>query len=211
LPNKYQKLEDWHTIKPMITRKLRINNRNFIRYKFFNSLFLGTSIGSVFTIYSPLEPAVYSIGGIALAVSMLIIATLYSRILNINYFYKISLFVELVILGVIIAFLLFSFNYQIALIVYIGYQITFMFGSYLIRGETLLLKKDRLLTLVDVAKQFGYLVGLGVSFLFYKLIEYQFQIIDNQTQVFYIHYFLLLIEVLVILFLIKSFVKFKHY
>ena len=120
----------------MISRKLRINNRNFIRYKFFNSLFLGTSIGSVFTIYSPLEPAVYSIGGIALAVSMLFIATLYSRILNINSFYKISLFVELVILSVIIAFLLFSFNYQIALIVYIGYQITFMFGSYLVRGET---------------------------------------------------------------------------
>ena len=195
----------------MITRKLRINNRNFIRYKFFNSLFLGTSIGSVFTIYSPLEPAVYSIGGIALAVSMLFIATLYSRILNINSFYKISLFVELVILSVIIAFLLFSFNYQIALIVYIGYQITFMFGSYLVRGETLLLKKDRLLTLVDVSKQLGYLVGLGASFLFYKLIEYQFQIIDNQTQVFYIHYFLLLIEILVILFLIKSFEKFKHY
>ena len=195
----------------MISRKLRINNRNFIRYKFFNSLLLGTSIGSVFTIYSPLEPAVYSIGGIALAVSMLFIATLYSRILNINSFYKISLFVELVILCVIIAFLLFSFNYQIALIVYIGYQITFMFGSYLIRGETLLLKKDRLLTLVDVSKQLGYLVGLAASFLFYKLIEYQFQIIDNQTQVFYIHYFLLLIEILVILFLIKSFEKFKHY
>lgn len=195
----------------MISRKLRINNRNFIRYKFFNSLFLGTSIGSVFTIYSPLEPAVYSIGGIALAVSMLFIATLYSRILNINSFYKISLFVELVILSVIIAFLLFSFNYQIALIVYIGYQITFMFGSYLVRGETLLLKKDRLLTLVDVSKQLGYLVGLGASFLFYKLIEYQFQIIDNQTQVFYLHYFLLLIEILVILFLIKSFEKFKHY
>ena len=195
----------------MISRKLRINNRNFIRYKFFNSLFLGTSIGSVFTIYSPLEPAVYSIGGIALAVSMLFIATLYSKILNINSFYKISLFVELVILSVIIAFLLFSFNYQIALIVYIGYQITFMFGSYLIRGETLLLKKDRLLTLVDVSKQLGYLVGLAASFLFYKLIEYQFQIIDNQTQVFYIHYFLLLIEILVILFLIKSFEKFKHY
>lgn len=195
----------------MISRKLRINNRNFIRYKFFNSLFLGTSIGSVFTIYSPLEPAVYSIGGIALAVSMLFIATLYSRILNINSFYKISLFVELVILCVIIAFLLFSFNYQIALIVYIGYQITFMFGSYLIRGETLLLKKDRLLTLVDVSKQLGYLVGLAASFLFYKLIEYQFQIIDNQTQVFYIHYFLLLIEILVIIFLIKSFEKFKHY
>ena len=195
----------------MISRKLRINNRNFLRYKFFNSLFLGTSIGSVFTIYAPLDPSVYSVGGIVLAASMLIVATLYSRILNINYFYKISLFVELVILSVIIAFLLLSFNYQIALFVYIGYQITFMFGSYLIRGETLLLKKDRLLTLVDVAKQLGYLIGLALSFLFYKFIEYQFQIIDNQTQVFYIHYLLLIIEIIVIIFLVKSFEKYKHY
>ena len=195
----------------MISRKLRINNRNFIKYKFFNSLFLGTSIGSIFTIYTPLEPSVYSIGGIILAVGMLIVATLYSKILNINYFYKISLFVELIILSVIVAFLLFSFNYQIALIVYIGYQITFMFGSYLIRGETLILKKDRILTLVDMAKQFGYLLGLLMSYLFYKAIEYQFQIIDNQSQVFYIHYLLLLIESLVIIFLIRSFEKFKHY
>ena len=191
----------------MISSRLRINNRNFFKYKFFNSLFLGTSLGSIFTIYAPLDPAVYSIGGIVLAVSLLIVATLYSRILNINYFYKISLFVELVILTVIIAFLLLSFNYQIALIVYIGYQITFMFGSYLVRGETLILKKDRLLTLVDVSKQFGYLAGLGTSFLFYKIIEYKFQIIDNQTQVFYIHYLLLLIEIVVIYFLIKSFEK----
>ena len=195
----------------MISRKLRINNRNFIKYKFFNSLFLGTSVGSIFTIYAPLEPSVYSLGGIFLALGMLFVATLYSKILNINYFYKISLFVELVILSVIIAFLLLSFNYQIALFVYIGYQLTFMFGSYLVRGETLIIKKDRLLTLIDVAKQFGYLLGLGASFLFYKFIEYQFQIIDNQTQVFYIHYFLLLIEVIVIILLIKSFEKFKHY
>jgi hypothetical protein len=79
------------------------------------------------------------------------------------------------------------------------------------RGETLILKKDRILTLVDMAKQFGYLVGLLFSFLFYKGIEYQFQIIDNQTQVFYIHYLLLFIELLVVIFLIRSFEKFKHY
>jgi|TARA_B110000116_G_scaffold261096_1_gene264892 hypothetical protein len=195
----------------MSFRNLRINNRNFIRYKFLNSLFLGTSIGIIFTIYEPLEPDVYSIGGIILAISMLLVATQYSRILNITYFYRISLFVELIILSVIIAFLLFSFNYQIALTVYIGYQITFMFGSYLVRGETLLLKKDRILTLVDVAKQFGYLSGLGASYLFYNIIEYQFNIIDNQTQVFYIHYFLLIIELFVVAFLIKSFDQHKHY
>jgi len=195
----------------MSFRNLRINNRNFIRYKFLNSLFLGTSIGIIFTIYEPLEPDVYSIGGIILAISMLLVATQYSRILNITYFYRISLFVELIILSVIIAFLLFSFSYQIALTVYIGYQITFMFGSYLVRGETLLLKKDRILTLVDVAKQFGYLSGLGASYLFYNIIEYQFNIIDNQTQVFYIHYFLLIIELFVVAFLIKSFDQHKHY
>jgi len=195
----------------MSSRNLRINNRNFIRYKFLNSLFLGTSIGIIFTIYEPLEPDVYSIGGIILAISMLLVATQYSRILNITYFYRISLFVELIILSVIIAFLLFSFSYQIALTVYIGYQITFMFGSYLVRGETLLLKKDRILTLVDVAKQFGYLSGLGASYLFYNIIEYQFNIIDNQTQVFYIHYFLLIIELFVVAFLIKSFDQHKHY
>ena len=123
---------------------LRIDNRNFIKYKFLNSLFLGTSIGSIFTIYNPLEPSIYSIGGIFLAVAMILVATQYSRILNINYFYKISLFVELVILAVIIAFLIFSFSYQIAFTVYIGYQLTFIFGSYLVRGETLLLKKEKI-------------------------------------------------------------------
>ena len=78
----------------MISRKLRINNRNFLKYKFFNSLFLGTSIGSIFTIYTPLEPSVYSIGGIILAVGMLFVATLYSKILNINYFYKLKFLVK---------------------------------------------------------------------------------------------------------------------
>lgn len=184
---------------------LRIDNRNFIKYKFLNSLFLGTSIGSVFTIYNPLEPSVYSIGGIFLAIAMILVATQYSRILNINYFYKISLFVELVILLVIIAFLIFSFSYQIAFTVYIGYQLTFIFGSYLVRGETLLLKKEKILTLVDISKQFGYLVGLGTSFLFYKILEYYFNINENQNQVFLIHYILLTIELLVIIFLIKSF------
>ena len=184
---------------------LRIDNRNFIKYKFLNSLFLGTSIGSVFTIYNPLEPSVYSIGGIFLAIAMILVATQYSRILNINYFYKISLFVELVILLVIIAFLIFSFSYQIAFTVYIGYQLTFIFGSYLVRGETLLLKKEKILTLVDISKQFGYLVGLGTSFLFYKILEYYFNINESQNQVFLIHYILLTIELLVIIFLIKSF------
>ena len=134
---------------------------------------MGTSIGSIFVIYNPIEPSVYSMGGIVLAVGMILIATQYAKILNTNYFYKISLFVELVILIVILSFLYFSYSYEIALCVYIGYQITFIFGSYLGRGETLLLKNESLLKSADIAKQSGYLAGLLLSYLIYLFIGIQ--------------------------------------
>ncbi|MBM77534.1 MAG: hypothetical protein CL846_03555 [Crocinitomicaceae bacterium] len=164
----------------MDDKKYILNNKNFIIYKFFNSLFMGTSIGSIFIIYTPIEPSVYSIGGIVLAIGMILIATQYEKILNTNYFYKISLLVELVILIVILSFLYFSYSYQIALSVYIGYQITFVFGSYLGRGETLLLKKESLLKSVDISKQTGYLSGLFLSYVIYLFIGVQSADIDEK-------------------------------
>ena len=157
----------------MDDKKYILNSKSFIIYKFFNSLFMGTSIGSIFVIYNPIEPSVYSMGGIVLAVGMILIATQYAKILNTNYFYKISLFVELVILIVILSFLYFSYSYGIALCVYIGYQITFIFGSYLGRGETLLLKKESLLKSADISKQSGYLGGLLLSYVIYLFIGIQ--------------------------------------
>ena len=151
---------------------LHLNHKNFIVYKFFNSLFLGTSIGSIFIIYSPLEPAIYSLGGIVLAFGLMAVAYFYEKILNIEFFYKISLFVELVILGVIISFLIFSYSYEIALCVYIGYQITFIFGSYLGRVETLLLKEKSILKAVDISKQAGYMVGLLLSYIIFLFLDY---------------------------------------
>ena len=171
---------------------------------------MGLSIGSIFTIYTPLEPSVYSIGGIALALGMLLVATQYHKILTIKYFYRISLLVEIIILGVVISFLIFSYSYKIAMLVYLGYQITFVFGSYLVRGETLILRQDKLLKAVDIAKQSGYLSGLLFSYLFYEFVDYFFALTDNQSQVFYLHYPLLVIEVLVILSLIFSFRRSKH-
>ncbi|MEA3456152.1 MAG: hypothetical protein U9R26_06565, partial [Campylobacterota bacterium] len=129
----------------------------FIRYKFINSLFLGLSVGAIFTIYAPLDPSVYSLGGVLLAVAMLIVARLYHRIMTTSWFFRISLFVEAVLLLAIVYFLLFPYTYQTALLVYIGYQTTFVFGSYLVRAETLLLSSDALLTRLDTAKQLGYL------------------------------------------------------
>jgi len=178
----------------------------FIRYKFFNSLFLGLSVGAIFTLYAPLEPSVYSFGGVFLALAMLGVARLYDHILNAKWFFRISLFVELVLLGAILYFLGHSYSYQTALLIYIGYQITFVFGSYLVRAETLLLKTDTLLTRLDTAKQLGYLLGMGISYVFYKILSH-YQITDNQTQVYDLHFLLLATEVIVIALIIKSFKK----
>ncbi len=178
----------------------------FIRYKFFNSLFLGLSVGAIFTLYSPLEPSIYSLGGVLLAVAMLIVARFYHTILNANWFFRISLFVEVILLLAMLYFLYASYNHQTALIIYIGYQVTFVFGSYLIRAETLLLKTDTLLTKLDTVKQLGYLLGMGVSYIFYKILT-QYGIKDNQDQVYDLHFLLIAIEVIVIVLILKSFKK----
>ena len=185
--------------------KIKLNQSAFILYKWFNSLFLGVSIGSVFTIYEPLEPSVYSLGGIALAGAMIIVANFYHKILNTYYFFRLSLAVELIVMLMLIAFLIFSYSYQSALLIYIGYQITFVFGSYLVRAETLVFKEDHVLTKIDMAKQIGYLVGMAVSYTFYKGVEYFELSSDKQEQVYYIHFLLVAIELIVITLLWKAF------
>ena len=176
----------------------------FIRYKFFNSLFLGVSVGAIFTLYTPLEPSIYSLGGVVLALGMLLVARLYHTILNTKWFFRISLFVEIVLLLAMFYFLSSPYTYQTALVIYIGYQITFIFGSYLVRAETLLLKTDTLLTRLDTAKQLGYLLGMGISYIFYKIIAH-YNITNNQDQVYYLHFMLIGIEMIVILLILKSF------
>jgi len=185
---------------------LEIVPKWFIRYKFFNSLFLGLSVGAIFTIYTPLEPSIYSLGGIALAVGTIIIARFYDDILNAEWFFRLSLLVEIILLFAMLYFLLKPYTYQTALLVYLGYQATFVFGSYLVRAETLLLSKKTILTKLDTIKQFGYLVGLGSSYLFYKIMSHM-DIISKERQVYNLHFLLIAIEIIVIMLIFKSFTK----
>ncbi|SFV61325.1 hypothetical protein MNB_SV-6-959 [hydrothermal vent metagenome] len=176
----------------------------FIRYKFANSLFLGISVGAIFTIYAPIEPSVYSVGGVMMAIAMLVVARVYKYILNALWFFRISMMVEIVLLLAITYFLLYPYTYQTALLVYIGYQITFVFGSYLVRAETLLLSTDDLLTKVDTAKQLGYLIGMVLSYLFYKIIKH-YGITSNQDQVYNLHIYLVVVEMAIIYLIWRSF------
>lgn len=184
---------------------LRIDSRWFIAYKFANSLFLGLSIGTVFVLYSPLAPAVFSAGGIGLALATLVIATQYHRLFNAQWFRRLSLLVELVILFGIIAVLALPIAQPLALFIYLGYQVTFAFGSYLVRCETRLIPEEHRLTQLDVAKQVGYLLGMGVSWSLYTGFEHYLAMTEKDAQVVAMHWPLLGLELAIIVLLLKAF------
>ncbi|WP_297456346.1 hypothetical protein [Persephonella sp.] len=186
-------------------RITRLYPRRYFWYKFVNSLFTGLSIGSIFTIYAPLKPSIYSVGGVLLAIGMLIIAKFYEKLMNLKIFFFISLLVEIIILFLVSYFLIKPYTYTTALLVYAGYQLTFVFGSYLVRTETIFLKKKKFLSLVDIYKQAGYLSGLVISFIFYRSLEYFLGITTNQDKVYYLHFILLFVEIVIIILLIRSF------
>ena len=166
---------------------MQLNNKAFLRYKLFNSSFTGLSIGILFQIYTPLDPMIYSIGGMLLAVGMLIIAKFYEKLLNIKSFYYISLIVEMMMLTTVIIFIFLKFSLVSALLIYIGYQLTFTFGGYLVRAEPLVAKDKEFLGKIDFNKQLGYLAGLGVSFVFYYTLNNGFEIIDSKLQIIILH------------------------
>ena len=178
--------------------------RSYLYYKFLNSLFLGLSVGSIFILYTPLEPSVFSLGGIFLAIGILILAKFYNKIMNIKSFFYITLFVEVTVLGFVAIFLILNYSYMSALLVYLGYQVTFVFGSYLVRMETLVLKKTKIISFADIMKQKGYLGGLVLSYLFYKILSY-IGIVDKQTQVYNLHIGLIFLEFAIIFMILKSF------
>ncbi|MCF6172596.1 MAG: hypothetical protein L3J44_02255 [Campylobacteraceae bacterium] len=180
--------------------------RAYLYYKFLNSLFLGLSVGSIFVLYTPLQPSIYSLGGIFLALGMLVLAKFYDKIMNLEFFFYITLFVEFVVLVFVASFLILNYSYVTALLVYTGYQITFVFGSYLVRMETIALKKTQIISYADIMKQKGYLIGLVLSYLFYKLLEYV-GITSKQIQVYDLHVGLFILEIIIIIFIFRSFSK----
>ena len=187
---------------------MKLKEKYFLWYKLLNSSFTGLSIGILFTIYQPLsDPSIYSLGGIILAASMLLIANFYDRLLNIRNFFQISLGVEIVMLLTLLLFMIMQFTYTSALLVYIGYQFTFIFGGYLVRAETLVAKDKELLGKIDINKQLGYLLGLGLSFVFYKILEYGFEITNAKVQINILHNFLVSLQTIIIIVLANSFTK----
>ena len=177
----------------------------FIVYKFLNSVFLGLSVGAVFVLYTPLSPSIFSAGGIGLALGTLLVATQYRRILVPKWFYRLSLLVELTTLTGVAAVLVFPLDLSLALFIYIGYQITFALGGYLVRCETLLMVSVDQLRKLDVAKQAGYLVGMAAAWAAYTALASLAGIEAHAAQVIALHWPLLVIEATVIAALLLAF------
>ena len=177
----------------------------FIVYKFLNSVFLGLSVGAVFVLYTPLSPSIFSAGGIGLALGTLLVATQYRRILVPKWFYRLSLVVELTTLTGVAAVLVFPLDLSLALFIYIGYQITFALGGYLVRCETLLMVSVDQLRKLDVAKQAGYLVGMAAAWAAYTALASLAGIEGRSAQVIALHWPLLAIEATVIVALLLAF------
>ena len=129
---------------------MKLNNNIFLIYKLFNSMFAGLSIGILFTIYKPIEnPSIFSIGGMVLAIGMLVLARYYDKLLNIKNFLRISILVEMIILITLFIFLSFQLSITSALLIYCGYQLTFIFGGYLVRAETLVAQEKDFIGSID--------------------------------------------------------------
>ena len=186
---------------------MQLNNRWFLTYKLFNSAFTGLSVGILFTIYNPLDPEIYSLGGIILASAMLVLAKFYEKLLNIKSFYFISVLVEACMLITVLVFLILKYSLVSALIIYILYQFTFIFGGYLVRAETLVAQNKELLAKIDINKQIGYLLGLAFSYLIYKVLENSFNMSETKDQIIVLHYILLTLQFSILAFLLLSFDK----
>jgi hypothetical protein len=180
--------------------------RPYLHYKFTNSLFTGLVGGAAFTIYGSLPPSTFSLGGIALALGLMAMAYGYHYLMKLEYFCNLSLAAEIIMLLMIAFFILFPTHQMTAIIIYSAYQLSFVLGGYLVRAETHFAKHARIMGWIDIVKQQGYLAGLTLSYGFYKLLEH-YNINDAHVQVYYLHYPLFILEIIVIVFLLKGFKK----
>ena len=147
--------------------------------------------------------------GIIFAFLSMLIARVYHKIIYKKYFFQILLFVEWIMILWMLFFLIFPFSYKIALLIYISRSVTFLFGDYLQRSETYLLKKKKIFSFIDINRQIGTIIGMIFAVLYYYTLEEYFQITENQKLVYYIHFILFGIEFIIIYYLLKSFRRVK--
>ena len=181
-----------------------IHPRPYQWYKGLNALFTGLIAGAIFTLYAPLSPETFSLGGIALALGSMAMAYGYTRWMHIRAYRRFLLLSEGVMAIAILLFLLFAHRTWTPLMIYVMYQISFVLGGYLVRAETLLISSTSLIASLDRIKQYGYLTGLALAYGFYRLLS-MLHITQPWDQMYALHIVLLPLEGMILSAVVWSF------
>ena len=183
----------------------------FVAYKSINAFFQGVWGTAYVALMAPLPPEAFSIGPLAFALGPLLVALGYSRILNLPWFFRISVSVEVIALLSVVAVLLYPQSFLLAAGVYLGFQLALIFGNYLVRLETLVIAKESFKP-VDIGKTLGALAGALFALGFYQWARTWLGTDDSLVLIQYLHYPLLIVQLSNLTLLLASFdrAKFHH-
>ena len=183
----------------------------FVAYKSINAFFQGVWGTAYVALMAPLPPEAFSIGPLAFALGPLLVALGYSRLLNLPWFFRISVSVEVIALLSVVAVLLYPQSFLLAAGVYLGFQLALIFGNYLVRLETLVIAKERFKP-VDIGKTLGALAGALFALGFYQWARTWLGTDDSLVLIQYLHYPLLIVQLSNLTLLLASFdrAKFHH-
>ena len=183
----------------------------FVAYKSINAFFQGVWGTAYVALMAPLPPEAFSIGPLAFALGPLLVALGYSRLLNLPWFFRISVSVEVIALLSVVAVLLYPQSFLLAAGVYLGFQLALIFGNYLVRLETLVIAKESFKP-VDIGKTLGALAGALFALGFYQWARTWHGTDDSLELIQYLHYPLLIVQLSNLTLLLASFdrAKFHH-
>ena len=183
----------------------------FVAYKSINAFFQGVWGTAYVALMAPLPPEAFSIGPLAFALGPLLVALGYSRLLNLPWFFRISVSVEVIALLSVVAVLLYPQSFLLAAGVYFGFQLALIFGNYLVRLETLVIAKESFKP-VDIGKTLGALAGALFALGFYQWARTWLGTDDSLVLIQYLHYPLLIVQLSNLTLLLASFdrAKFHH-
>ena len=183
----------------------------FVAYKSINAFFQGVWGTAYVALMAPLPPEAFSIGPLAFALGPLLVALGYSRLLNLPWFFRISVSVEVIALLSVVAVLLYPQSFLLAAGVSLGFQLALIFGNYLVRLETLVIAKESFKP-VDIGKTLGALAGALFALGFYQWARTWLGTDDSLVLIQYLHYPLLIVQLSNLTLLLASFdrAKFHH-
>ena len=183
----------------------------FVAYKSINAFFQGVWGTAYVALMAPLPPEAFSIGPLAFALGPLLVALGYSRLLNLPWFFRISVSVEVIALLSVVAVLLYPQSFLLAAGVYLGFRLALIFGNYLVRLETLVIATESFKP-VDIGKTLGALAGALFALGFYQWARTWLGTDDSLVLIQYLHYPLLIVQLSNLTLLLASFdrAKFHH-